>query len=116
MKFLLDVCASSRSLRRFLTDVGHEVLSVVDVDRRAFDEIILDLALQEGRVFITEDKDFGELVFVRRLPHPTIIRFVEMGVDDQVTAMQELLDHYSDDLEAKSLIVVSKGRLRIRRH
>ena len=79
------------------------------------DETVLALALQEERVIITEDKDFGELVFVRRLLHPTIIRFVEMGVDDQVVAMRELLDSHSTDLEAKSLIVVTKGRVRIRR-
>ncbi len=47
MKFLLDVCASSRSLRRILTDLGHEVLSVVEIDRRAEDSAILALAHQE---------------------------------------------------------------------
>ncbi len=92
MRFLLDVCASSRSLRKLLTDLGHEVLSAIEIDQRAEDTVLLALAHQEGRVFITEDKDFGELVFVRRLPHPTIIRFVEMRVEDQVLAMQELLD------------------------
>jgi predicted nuclease of predicted toxin-antitoxin system len=114
MKFLLDVCASSRSLRKLLADLGHEVVSVVDVDRRASDEALLNLALREGRVFVTEDKDFGELVFVRRLPHPTIIRFVEMRVEDQVAAMQELLDRYPAELEAKTLIVATRGRIRIR--
>jgi predicted nuclease of predicted toxin-antitoxin system len=81
---------------------------------QATDEALLDLALQEGRALVTEDKDFGELVFVRHLPHPTIIRFVEMRVEDQVAAMQELLDRYPAELEAKTLIVVSKGRIRIR--
>lgn len=116
MKFLLDVCTSSRSLRRFLTDLGHEVLSVIEVDRRAEDAAILASAEQEERIIITEDKDFGELVFVRRLPHPTIIRFVEMRVEDQVLAMQELLDSHAADLANNSVIVVTKGRLRIRRH
>lgn len=116
MKFLLDVCASSRSLQRFLADLGHEVLSIVEVDRRAEDTTILALAQQEERVFITEDKDFGELVFVRRLPHPTIIRFVEMRVEDQVLAMQEILDFHAADLANNSVIVVTKGRLHIRQH
>jgi hypothetical protein len=31
---------------------------------------LLALAREEGRVLITEDKDFGELVFLRGLPHP----------------------------------------------
>src|SRR5215510_2060857 len=114
MKFLLDVCASSRSLHKMLADLGHDVLLAVDVNRRASDEALLDLALQEARVIVTEDKDFGELVFVHRLPHSTIVRFVEMQVEDQVAAMQELLDHYSAELEAKTLLVVTRGRIRIR--
>lgn len=116
MRFLLDVCASSRSLRKLLTDLGHEVLSAIEIDQGAEDTVLLALAHQEERVFITEDKDFGELVFVRRLPHPTIIRFVEMRVEDQVLAMQELLDSHALDLASNSVIVVTKGRLRIRRH
>jgi predicted nuclease of predicted toxin-antitoxin system len=75
---------------------------------------LLDLAFQEKRVLVTEDKDFGELVFVHRLPHPSIVRFVEMRVEDQVKAMQELLTRYPEELEAKALIVVTTGRIRIR--
>ena len=114
MKFLLDVCASSRSLRTLLTDLSHDVCSVLDVDPRASDETILNLALQEARILVTEDKDFGELIFVHRLPHPAIVRFFEMRVEEQVGAMQELLAHYSAELEAGALIVVTKGRVRLR--
>ena len=114
MKFLLDVCASSQSLRTLLADLGHDVRLAVDVDPRASDETLLDLAFQEKRVLVTEYKDFGELVFVRRLPHPSIIRFVEMRVEDQVEAMRELFDHYPVELEDGALIVVTKGQVRIR--
>jgi predicted nuclease of predicted toxin-antitoxin system len=63
---------------------------------------------------VTEDKDFGELVFVRRLPHRTIIRFIEMRVEEQVAAMRELLDYYPTELQGETLIVVTRGRVRIR--
>lgn len=97
-----------------LTNLGHDVLLAIDVDPRAPDEALLDLATQEGRVLVTEDKDFGELVFVHRLPHPSIVRFVEMRVDDQVAAMQELLDRYLEELQRGVMIVVTRGRIRIR--
>ena len=114
MKFLLDVCASSRALRTLLTDLGHEVLSALDRDPRASDEALLALAMQEARVLITEDKDFGELVFVRRLPHPCIIRFVDMRVEEKVVAMRELLERHADAIREGALIVVTRGRVRIR--
>jgi predicted nuclease of predicted toxin-antitoxin system len=97
-----------------LANLGHDVLLAIDVNPRAPDETLLNLATQEGRVLVTEDKDFGELVFVHRLPHPSIVRFVEMRVDDQVAAMQELLDHYLTDMQRGALIVVTRGRIRIR--
>ena len=80
MKFLLDVCVCSRSLCGLLTDLKHDVRLALDIDPPAEDEILLDLALRENRIFVTEDKDFGELVFVHRRPHRTIVRFVEMRV------------------------------------
>ncbi len=99
MKFVLDVCVSSRSLTKLLSDLGHDVRLAGDVDPRASDERILSLAREEGRILLTEDKDFGELVFVQRLQHPGIVRFLEMRVDEQVAAMQELLSQYSVDME-----------------
>ena len=61
MKFLLDVCTSSNYLRKLLADLGHDVRLAVDVDPHASDDDMLNLALQDGRVLITEDKNFGEL-------------------------------------------------------
>ena len=97
-----------------LSDLGHDVLSGLDIDPRATDEAFLELANREGRVLITEDKDFGELVFVRRLPHPCIIRFVDMRVAEKVVAMSELIDRHADAMEEGALIVVTPTRVRIR--
>ncbi len=115
MKFLLDVCASSRPMRAMLTGRSHDVSSVADRDLRASDVEVLAMALEEERVLITEDKDFGELVFVRRLPHSGIIRFVDMRVEEKVSAMRSLLDHEADSMCQGVLIVVSRSRVRIRR-
>lgn len=114
MKFFLDVCCSSRSLRELLTTLGHDIRLVGEADPCASDENVLSVAYQEGRIVVTEDKDFGELVFVQRRPHSGIIRFLDMPVQEQVAAMQELLHGYSADLESSAMIVVTRGRIRIR--
>ena len=93
---------------------GHDVLSVLEKDPSATDEEVLAFALEEGRVLVTEDKDFGELVFVRRLPHPCIIRFVDMPIAEKVAAMRELIDRYGDAMQERALIVVTQRRIRIR--
>ena len=114
MKFLLDVCASSHSLHTLLTNLGHDVRLVVESDPRSSDETILSLAYQEGRLVITLDKDFGELVFVQRRPHAGIIRFLDMPILEQVAAMQELLSSYGAGLASGAMIVVTRSRIRVR--
>jgi predicted nuclease of predicted toxin-antitoxin system len=83
-------------------------------DPRAPDETVLALALREGRVVVTEDKDFGELIVVQRRPHSGIIRFLELPVSEQLVAMQEVLTHYRTELESGAMIVVTRGRIRVR--
>ena len=97
-----------------LTDLGHDVLSAREIDPRATDEALLALANRERRVLITEDKDFGELVFVRRLDHPCIVRFVDMRVAEKVAAMGELIDCHAEAMRMGALIVVTERRVRIR--
>ncbi len=67
MKFLLNVCLSSRSLLDFLAAQGHDVISAFTIDPKAGDERLMAVALQDERVLVTEDNDFGEFIFVRRL-------------------------------------------------
>lgn len=116
MRFLLDVCVSSRSLQGFLAGQGHDVaLSAVTIHPRASDERLMASALDEDRVLITADKDFGELVFVRKLPHGPIVRMVELTVDEQVRGLGELLDRRADALAGPVIVTLTRGRIRIRR-
>jgi predicted nuclease of predicted toxin-antitoxin system len=115
MKFLLDVCVSSRSLEAYLIGKGHDVLSAVAIDPKASDQQLLARALRDERVLLTEDKDFGELVFVCGSPHGPIVRLVELTVDGQVSGMAELLEHYAAELTGPAILTVTRGRIRIRR-
>jgi predicted nuclease of predicted toxin-antitoxin system len=115
MKFLLDVCVSSRSLQAFLVAQGHDSISALAIDPTASDDRLMALALEEERVLVTEDKDFGELIFVRRLPHGPIVRLVELAVDDQVKGLVELLEQHGSELTGAVIVTVTRGRIRIRR-
>ncbi len=93
---------------------GHDVLAASKIDPSATDEALLKLATDENRVIITEDKDFGELVFLQGMSHPCIVRFVGMQVHEKVTAMRELIDNHADSMLDGSLIVVTQNRIRVR--
>jgi predicted nuclease of predicted toxin-antitoxin system len=114
VRFLLDVCVSSRSLQSFLSDAGHDVVSAVSIGPSASDELLLSIAVAEDRVLVTADNDFGELVFVRRLSHGPIVRVVELTVAEQVTAITELIAQHADALVGAVIVTVTRGRVRIR--
>ena len=95
-------------------NLGHDVRSARGEHARASDEALLALAYDEHRVLVTEDKDFGELVFLRRLPHPCIVRLVALTVSEQVAAMQDLIQRHGDALRAGAIVVVTRRRVRIR--
>ena len=115
MKFLLDVCVSSRSLSASLADQGHDVVSSLQIDPRASDERLMEYALRDDRVLITEDKDFGELIFVQGYPHGPLVRLVELSVGDQVEAIRELLELHPHELTGQVIVTITRGRVRIRR-
>ena len=97
-----------------LRELGHDVRSASEVAPSATDEALLTLALEEQRVIITLDKDFGELVFLRGMSHPSIIRFVDMPVHEQVAAMRDLIANHSESMNSDALIVVTPTRIRVR--
>ncbi len=101
-------------MRTTLADLGHDVQSANESAPHASDAELLALALAEQRILITEDKDFGELAFVRRLRHPCIIRFTDMPVAENVAAMRRLLDDYAGEMHEGQMIVVTRSRVRVR--
>jgi len=115
MRFLLDESVDY-PLARFLTKLGHDVTALAhDYPHALKDREVLAIALEERRILITNDRDFGELIFRQRLSHAGVILF-RLGSEDLSTKQAWLayvLEHHSQDL--KDFIVVTDGRIRVRR-
>ena len=114
MKFLVDICAASRSLVNLLEEFGHDILLSGDLNPSATDEALIELAYRENRILITLDNDFGRLVFESGFPAPCIVRLVPTNAADRLTAMRKLLDSDADKLIPGNIVVVGKDRVRIR--
>ena len=69
-RFLADENVPLEAVRGLQAD-GHDVVPVLSVCPGAPDEEVLALGAAQQRVVITFDRDFGELVFRRRLPTPS---------------------------------------------
>lgn len=62
MRFLIDECLSVR-VARLLVDAGHDAIHVAACDLAGEpDERVLGKAAEEGRVLVSADTDFGEIL------------------------------------------------------
>jgi predicted nuclease of predicted toxin-antitoxin system len=73
------------------------------------------MGASESRILVTIDTDFGQLVFVERMPHSGLIRLPDVPSNQRIQIAKELLSRFSKELEAGSIITVRGGKIRISR-
>ena len=113
MKILLDTCVWGGA-KSELIHVGHDVRWTGDLSTDPGDKEILALAVEEDRVLITLDKDFGELVFLHGRNHAGIIRLVEIPSKMQGSTISSLLLSYEKELRKGAILTLKKNRIRLR--
>ena len=72
MRWLIDECVDA-NLAALLRELGHDVVYLSEVAPRTADADVLIRAGRENRLLLTEDKDFGDLVFRQARPVPGIV-------------------------------------------
>ena len=103
-------------LRAHLRGRGHDVTAIAyDYPASLADEDVLAIAVAEDRVLITNDRDFGDLVFHRRLSHRGIIlfRLGDEALPVKIPWLDHVLDVYGDRL--RDFLVVNDRGVGVRR-
>ena len=62
---------------------------------------------------MTIDTDFGELIYVQRIPHAGLVRLPDVPADQRIALIAELLDRHRHALEARAIVTIRSGRVRI---
>jgi predicted nuclease of predicted toxin-antitoxin system len=114
LKFLADVNIES-TIVDFLRNKNFNVLWIPDYDCRLEDDELLKIAHKEKRVLVTNDTDFGELVFQQKNITTGIVLFRVKGQDikKKLRSLNKLLKLYSEKIE-NHYIVITERRIRIR--
>lgn len=115
MKFLADESCDYGvivALRR----AGHNVLAIVQVMPGADDSRVIRLAADQGRFLLTEDKDFGRLVFAHgfKVKGVIFIRYPENERGQLVRDFLRLIKSYLKKL-AGHFIVLEPRKIRFTR-
>jgi predicted nuclease of predicted toxin-antitoxin system len=117
MKFLVDECLSPATART-LADAGHDAVHVTDVGLGGHpDDAVMAAAGTDGRVIVSADTDFGQLLARSNAQLPSVILF--RGAEVAPVALAGLLlanlDRFEEDLERGAVVVILDDRIRIRR-
>ena len=92
MKFITDENLGIK-VPDYLKDLGFDIVSVAQIARGDPDKKVLEIANKQGRILITLDKDFGELVFKEKLIHAGVIllRLKDESVDNKKRVLSKAL-------------------------
>ncbi len=80
----------ARAIVTRLRDLGHDVLHASEIQPGAVDTDWLNLAEAEGRLILTSDKDFGELIFRDHLTSHGVIllRLGDMALANRLPRLE----------------------------
>jgi predicted nuclease of predicted toxin-antitoxin system len=116
MKFLADQDVYAATIN-FLMNLGHDVVTAAQLGMaRAKDFQLLRTAHDQGRIFVTRDRDFGALVFVQASGPGVIYLRILPSTQQAVHAeLARTLTLYSEQQLQSSFVVIEPGRHRIRK-
>ena len=92
-----------------------EVISIVEQYRWITDKEILQLARKYNAIILTEDSDFGELIFAHKEKNISVIflRYKSIDIQRISNSLLKVLAHYGNTLYGK-FVVISVNKIRIR--
>jgi predicted nuclease of predicted toxin-antitoxin system len=115
LNWLLDENVD-RVIAERLRFLGEDVLYIAEVDPSVSDEVVLERARENEAVLLTADKDFGELVFRRRLVSAGVVllRLSGLEAEEKAAIVEALLASHAGELAGHFTVVTASG-VRIRR-
>jgi predicted nuclease of predicted toxin-antitoxin system len=114
VRWLADECVGSPTIVS-IRSLGHDILYVAEMAAGLSDPAVLALAARENRILLTEDKDFGDLIFRRKqaVPGLVLMRIASEDPALKIIRLAAAIEHYGDALYDRYL-VIEEGRFRSR--
>lgn len=113
MKFLVDESVEYPFFI-FLKNKRLDVKTVIDIKPGMTDKEVLQLAFDEKRILITNDKDFGQLAIRYRYPAKGVIIFClkEENVQSKIKIFSLILKKFKNKLDDNYLVIIKKKKVR----
>jgi len=115
MKFLIDESVE-KPIVDWLRNQKYDVIYIAEKSPAITDEEVIRFANSETRILITNDKDFGELIFRqgRITQGILLIRAANEESSNKIRLVKEVLKEVKDKLKG-NFVVVNETGIRIRK-
>jgi predicted nuclease of predicted toxin-antitoxin system len=115
MRFIVDECTGPH-VASWLREQNYEVFSAYEAARGDADDALLTKAHDENWILITNDKDFGAMIYREQKPHKGVVL---LRLDDErskikIQIMGELLEKYASSLP-DNFVVATERQVRFAR-
>jgi len=113
MRFLADESCDFGVVRT-LRAATHDVIVISEIFPRADDAEVMEFAVVDDRILLTEDKDFGQLVYAqgRKTVGVILLRYPALARKRISEDVIKLVHMYGEGLTG-SFVVIQPGRIRI---
>lgn len=100
----------------FLRNNDYDSASIAEDSPSLEDIKILKQAYEQNRILLTNDKDFGSLIFKEKLKSKGLIlfRLKDQSSQAKIEILKYILENYKERLQG-NFIVVTKNKIRIRK-
>lgn len=114
MKFLVDE-STGQKIVIYLRDKGYDVVSVAEKLKGYSDQSILKFANEQKCIVITNDKDFGELIYRHQYQCEGVIflRLQDERFSNKVRVLENVLKMFGSGVSG-AFIVASESKMRRR--
>jgi len=105
----------ARAIVTWLRERGHDVLYASEIQAGAADSDWLSRAEAEGRLILTSDKDFGDLIFRDRLTSHGVVllRLGDMTLEQRLSRLEQAWASVEANPVGK-FIVITPSKVRVR--
>lgn len=99
-----------------LRQAGHSVSDIKETSPGIEDTGVLSIATELGSTLLTNDKDFGELIYRDRLVSNGVIllRFGKLETSERIGLLRDVLEEHESEMDRAFTVITSTG-VRIRK-
>ena len=117
MRIIADMHIAPSTVQH-LTTLGHDAVRVDEVlPKAAADREIVAWAVNHGRIVLTQDQDFSEIIALSGARQPSLInlRLSDSRVESVNRVLESALPQLEDCVESGLIATVEDSRIRVRR-